>query len=59
MAIIDRLATKPFCATPQQAAAFGRGLKLFSAVLLDRKNKPVFLRFRPAFPFFMRELKQA
>jgi len=57
--IMDRLATKSCFATPQQAAEFGLGLKLFSEVLLACKNEPVFQRFIPAFTLFVRELKQA
>ena len=43
---------------PSAAAAFGVGLKLFSEVMLEDKNHPLFTTFRPHFAQFMRELKQ-
>ncbi len=56
--IIDRLSAKKLFATPQQAAEFGLGLKLFSEVLLAQKEQAIFQRFIPAFSAFVRKLKQ-
>ncbi len=41
----------------QSAAAFGVGLKLFGEVMLENKNHPLFVAFRPHFSQFMKELK--
>lgn len=57
--IIDRLQAKNLFDTPEQAAEFGLGLKLFSEVLLAQQHQPLFRQFQPAFAALMRELKQA
>lgn len=41
-----------------QAAAFGVGLKLFSEVMLENKDNPLFASFLPEFINFMKELKK-
>lgn len=58
-AIIDRLQAKNLFHTPQQAAEFGLGLKLFSEVLLAHRQQALFQAFRPAFSAFMQQLKDA
>lgn len=40
------------------ATAFGVGLKLFSEVMLENRDHPLFAEFRPHFAQFMRALKQ-
>jgi hypothetical protein len=40
------------------AAAFGVGLKLFSEVMLENKDNPLFSSFRTHFAQFMKELKK-
>ena len=40
------------------ATAFGVGLKLFSEVMLENRDYPLFAEFRPHFAQFMRALKQ-
>lgn len=39
------------------AASFAVGLKLFSGVMLERRNDPLFADFAPHFGQFMRTLK--
>ncbi len=56
-AIIDRLTAKNLFDTPQQAAEFGLGLKLFSEVLLAHRQQALFQAFMPAFSAFMQQLK--
>lgn len=40
------------------ATALAVGLKLFSEVMLEEKEHPLFLSFRPHFAQFMKELKK-
>jgi hypothetical protein len=42
----------------QSATAFAVGLKLFSEVMLEQKDHPLFASFRPHFQQFMKELKK-
>ncbi len=42
----------------QSAKAFGVGLKLFSQIMLENKNNPLFDEFAPAFGQFMKKLKK-
>lgn len=42
----------------QAATAFAVGLKLFSEVMLEQKEHPLFAAFRPQFQQFMKELKK-
>lgn len=42
----------------EAATALGVGLKLFSEVMLDNKDHPLFETFRPHFLDFMKELKK-
>lgn len=42
---------------PDTAAAFGVGLKLFSEVMLENKDHPLFAEFKPHFMAFMKKLK--
>ncbi len=43
---------------PENAEAFAVGLKLFSSVLLEQKDLPVFETILPQFANFMKELKK-
>ncbi len=45
--------------TGTSAQAFGLGLKLFSEVLLENKDAPLFAPFMPHFIAFMKALKKA
>lgn len=56
VAIVDRLRGRGDF-DPQAAAAFGVGLKLFSEVMLENKDNPLFTAFRPHFGQFMKTLK--
>lgn len=40
------------------ATAFGVGLKLFSEVMLENKDHPLFAEFKPHFMQFMKALKK-
>ena len=42
----------------EDAKAFGVGLKLFSEVMINNKNTPLFSNFMPQFIEFMKELKK-
>lgn len=44
--------------SPEEAKAFGVGLKLFSEVMLDNRQLPLFSSFIPHFVGFMKELKK-
>ncbi|MCB5189566.1 DUF3861 domain-containing protein [Methylobacillus arboreus] len=43
---------------PRSAAQWRTGLKLFSEVMLEHRNHPLFLAFQPHFKEFMKELKK-
>jgi len=43
--------------TPEAAAAFAVGLKLFGEVMLEHRNDPMFAGFQPHFRDFMKVLK--
>lgn len=42
----------------ESATAFAVGLKLFSEVMLEHKENPLFADFMPAFVNFMKEMKK-
>lgn len=42
----------------QSATSFAVGLKLFSEVMLEQKDHPLFAAFKPHFQQFMKELKK-
>lgn len=44
--------------SPDEAEAFGVGLKLFSEVMIRHKNEPLFAGFVPHFIDFMKTLKK-
>lgn len=44
--------------TPEQAEAFGVGLKLFGEVLQEQRELPLFQEFIPQFSQFMKTLKK-
>ncbi len=56
VAIIERLRARADF-SQESAAAFGLGIKLFSEVMLEDKENPLFSSFRPHFAQFMKELK--
>lgn len=56
-AIIERLKQANLF-DEQTSTAFAVGLKLFSEVMLENKNHPLFAEFQPAFVQFMKHLKQ-
>ncbi len=43
---------------PETATAFAVGLKLFSEVMLEHRDHPLFAGFQPHFRQFMKELKK-
>ena len=56
IAIVERLRNRGDF-SQESAAAFGLGIKLFSEVMLEDKENPLFSSFRPHFAQFMKELK--
>lgn len=54
--IVERLRGHP-ALPPESAAAFGVGLKLFSEVMLENRQSPLFAEFAPHFREFMQKLK--
>lgn len=56
IAIVERLRSRGDFSR-EAAAAFGVGVKLFSEVMLENKENPLFSSFRPHFAQFMKELK--
>ena len=56
IAIVERLRDRGDF-TNESAAAFGIGIKLFSEVMLESRDNPLFSAFRPHFSQFMKELK--
>lgn len=57
--IIERSRNNPVFDTPEQAAEFAIGLKLFSEVMLKHRGHSLFEEFAPAFGAFMQKLKAA
>lgn len=57
MAVVERLRSRGDF-TKDAATAFGVGLKLFSEVMLENKEHPLFSSFRPHFSQFMKDLKR-
>lgn len=56
LAIVERIqARNQF--TPETAAAFAVGLKLFGEVMLEHRHDPLFADFQPHFKAFMKVLK--
>ncbi|HEY8606192.1 MAG TPA: DUF3861 domain-containing protein [Noviherbaspirillum sp.] len=56
-AIVERMRQRTDF-TPEAATALGVGLKLFSEVMLENRDHPLFASFRPHFAEFMKELKK-
>ncbi len=56
IAIVERLRHRDDF-TDENAAALGVGLKLFSEVMLENRENPLFSAFRPHFTQFMKDLK--
>ena len=57
IAIVERLRHRDDF-TEETAAAFGVGIKLFSEVMLESRENPLFSSFRPHFAQFMKDLKR-
>jgi Domain of Unknown Function with PDB structure (DUF3861) len=55
--IVERLRNRDDF-TEDSAAAFGVGIKLFSEVMLENRENPLFSSFRPHFAQFMKDLKR-
>lgn len=56
-AIVERMRTRPDL-SPDDAASFAVGLKLFSEIMLENRENPLFAAFLPHFGEFMKELKK-
>lgn len=54
--IVERLRGHP-ALPPESAAALGVGLKLFSEVMLENRQSPLFAEFAPHLREFMQKLK--
>jgi hypothetical protein len=55
--IIQRMQKVDIFGDGAQAVEFAIGLKLFSEVLLNHKDNPLFEELKPAFQVFMKKLK--
>ncbi|GAA5002153.1 DUF3861 domain-containing protein [Acinetobacter puyangensis] len=58
-AIVEKLKKLNLFEDPQTVTSFAVGLKLFSEVMLENKNHPLFKDFSPHFGQFMKKLKQS
>jgi hypothetical protein len=56
LAIVERIQARGQF-SPESAAAFAVGLKLFGEVMLEHRNDPLFADFQPHFKDFMKVLK--
>lgn len=56
LAIVERIQERSQF-SPESAAAFAVGLKLFSEVMLEHRQDPLFSEFQPHFKEFMQRLK--
>ena len=55
--IVQRSQAKPLFTSPEEAAQFAIGLKMFSEVMLKHRADPLFAELGPAFGPFMKKLK--
>lgn len=55
--IIDRMQEINVLGDKEQAIEFAVGLKLFSEVMLNHRDNPLFEELKPAFAIFMKKLK--
>jgi len=56
--IIERIKEKNIFENPSSATEFAIGVKLFSEVMIQNRNNPLFSEFLPHFKSFMQKLKK-